>query len=1118
MDKNIIKTTKKIIPMCYAYTTPGVIYHEGWTKIGYTERDVDTRIKEQTQTANIKYNKEWAEEARFSDGSGDTFTDKEFHTYLAKNDIKRKDPEPDDEGCPEWFQISGEESQKLFWKFKADRGIIESLTEAMPYILRKEQDEFVKNTLNYFKENKENNPEVLWNAKPRFGKTLTAYDLCKTLKAEKVLIVTNRPAIANSWYQDYEKFIGTKSGYYFVSNTDSLKNKKYVISRQEYLKYVEDKEHKGCIEFVSLQDLKGAKHFGGEYNKLEEVANLEWDILIIDEAHEGVDTYKTDIAFDHIHRKYTLHLSGTPFKALANDKFEKDAICNWTYADEQQAKRDWNNESEYENPYENLPKLNLLTYKLSDIVFEKVAQGADFDNDGDNEAYAFDLNEFFRTNDNGNFIHDKDIDKFLDALTTQTKFPFSTEQLRNELKHTLWILKYVSSAKALARKLKAHALFKEYEIVLAAGDGEISDSDEEINDTTMDRTIKKSYDKVVKAIKDNPKTITISVGQLTTGITIPEWTGVIMLSNMQSPALYMQAAFRAQNPCLFNIDGEPYRKENAYVFDFDPARTLDIFEQFANGLCEDTVNGRGDTETRKKHIKELLNFFPVYGEDEDGEMIELDAEKVLSIPRSIHAKEVVKRGFMSNFLFQNISGIFSAPSVVKEIIDKLEPTKEQTPVNNQTRDELNINDEGEVDIPDSSIIGTAKEIFGDKIYADTEESINSAINSSEDDTLKKLKEIIHSNTDEIVNTAKESYGNDMSKSAQNEITRTINREADREIERHFGEYNINRNLIESDRKNAIKVAEEEGNYTEIEKINSDFDEKQKQNNKEFENNILNAIHEITENGEKTAVEVTEKAIKRKEKEGIEEQVRNHLRGFSRTIPSFLMGYGNDQTTLENFDKIIPPEVFLEVTGITVEDFKFLRDGGEYPDPEDENKIRHFDGNLFEPIVFNDSVKEFLKKRDELADYFDEEAKEDIFDYIPPQKTNQIYTPKKVVKQMVDYLEEENPNCFDDPDATFIDLYMKSGLYITEIVKRLYRSEKMIELYPNEDERLKHIFENQVYGCAPTEIIYMIATHYILGFSKNKSIKINSKHFKLFDTLPSSQSGTLEEELDKLFKE
>lgn len=1124
MRKPNIKTIKKVIPMCYAYTTPGIIYHEGWTKIGYTEQDVDTRIKQQTQTANIRYNKEWAEEARFSDGSGDTFTDKEFHTYLVKNNIKRKDPEPDDEGCPEWFKISGDESQKLFWKFKANRGIMDSLTEVMPYILRKEQNEFVSKTFRYFEKNKENNPEVLWNAKPRFGKTLTAYDLCKAVKAEKILIVTNRPAIANSWYEDYEKFLGTKSGYYFVSNTDSLKNKKYVISRDDYLKHVNDKEHKGCIEFVSLQDLKGSKHFGGEYNKLEEVANLEWDILIIDEAHEGVDTYKTDIAFEHIHRKYTLHLSGTPFKALANDKFEKEAICNWTYADEQKAKRDWNEESEYENPYANLPRLNLFTYKMSDIVLNKVAQGADFDDDGDNEAYAFDLNEFFMTDESGNFIHDKDVDAFLNALTTQTKFPFSTDELRNELKHTLWILKYVSSAKALARKLKTHELFKEYEIVLAAGDGEINDDEENKNDITMNRTIKKSYDKVVKAIAENPKTITISVGQLTTGITIPEWTGVMMLSNMQSPELYMQAAFRSQNPCLFNIDGEPYRKENAYVFDFDPARTLDIVEQFANGLSEDTVNGRGDTETRKRHIKELLNFFPVYGEDEDGEMIELDAEKVLSIPRSIHAKEVVKRGFMSNFLFQNISGIFSAPSVVKDIIDKLEPIKESTQINNQTKDNLSINDDGMIEISEDNIIGTAKKIFGDKIYADTEENINSVIsnaelnNGSKEDTLKQLKEIIHTNTDEIVNTAKESYGKEMSKSLQNEIVRTINREADREIERHFGEYNISKNLIETDRENAVKLAEEEGRLNEIEKINFDYDKKQKQNNKEFEKNILNAIHSITEKGEKTAVQVTEKDIKRKEKEKIEDQVRDHLRGFSRTIPSFLMGYGNENTTLENFDKVIPPEVFLEVTGISVEDFKFLRDGGEYPDPEDENKVKHFDGNLFEPIVFNDSVKEFLRKRDELANYFEENAKEDIFDYIPPQRTNQIYTPKRVVKQMVDYLEEENPNFFDDPNATFIDLYMKSGLYITEIVKRLYRSKKMIEIYPNDDERLKHIFESQVYGCAPTEIIYAIATHFILGFCKDKDIKISSNHFKLFDTLPSAQAGTLKEDLDRLFNE
>ena len=180
----------------------------------------------------------------------------------------------------------------------------------------------------------------------------------------------------------------------------------------------------------------------------------------------------------------------------------------------------------------------------------------------------------------------------------------------------------------------------------------------------------KSYDKVVAAIANHENTITLSVGQLTIGITIPEWTAVLMLSNMRSPALYMQAAFRAQNPCLFKVGTSFKRKENAYVFDFDPARTLTIFEQFANNLNPNTSKGGGTAEERKENVKELLNFFPVIGEDEQGE---LDAEKVLTIPRKIRSVEVVKRGFMSNFLFQNISNIFGAPKEVIDIITKFEP-------------------------------------------------------------------------------------------------------------------------------------------------------------------------------------------------------------------------------------------------------------------------------------------------------------------------------------------------------------------------------------------------------------------------------------------------------------
>lgn len=226
-----------------------------------------------------------------------------------------------------------------------------------------------------------------------------------------------------------------------------------------------------------------------------------------------------------------------------------------------------------------------------------------------------------------------------------------------------------------------------------------------------------------------------------------------------------------------------------------------------------------------------------------------------------------------------------------------------------------------------------------------------------------------------------------------------------------------------------------------------------------------------------------------------------------------MAYGDDNTTLANFDVIIPDEVFKEVTSISLDEFRFLRDGGSYTDTE-TGEEKFYQGKLFDPVVFDDSVKEFLSLKKRLANYFDESNTEDIFDYIPPQKTNQIFTPKKVVKQMVDMLEEENPGCFDNPDKTFADLYMKSGLYITEIVKKLYNSEKMIELFPDSENRLNHIFEKQVYGLAPTEIIYRIAISFILGFDENSTTR---KHnFCMLDALPYAKEGTLEKKLDEVF--
>lgn len=1121
MNKPNVKSTKKVVPMIYAYTTPGISYHDGYIKIGYTEQDVDERIRQQTHTAGIKPKKEWQGNATFEDGSGDTFTDKQFHTYLRKKGVMQ----PQDEGNEyfdkndenEWFHISPSDSQSKFYEFRSNRGVLESDNhEVILYKLREEQEEAVCQTVAY--RNDHEGGEFLWNAKPRFGKTLSVYDFVKKVDAKNVLIVTNRPAIANSWYSDYEKFLGRQSGYFFVSNVDGIKDRPLVMNYEEYRKDATSRENNpdavkmGLIDFVSLQDLKGSIYFSDNSNatdKLKEVRGINWDVLVIDEAHEGVDTYKTDIAFDQIKRKFTLHLSGTPFKALANSKFEDRAIYNWTYADEQEKKAKWDNSKQEENPYANLPKLNLYTYQMSEIIRDELKQGIEIQ--GETAEYAFDLNEFFAV-ENGKFKYNSSVDKFLDAMTLQEKYPFSTPELRAELNHTFWLLDRVESAKKLAKKLKEHPVFKDYEIVLAAGDGKLDDDEE-----TM-----KSYDKVVKAIAEHDKTITLSVGQLTTGITIPEWTAVLMLSNVKSPALYMQAAFRAQNPCLFKKGTESWRKENAYVFDFDPARTLTIFEQFANNLNPATATGGGTTDEREANIRNLLNFFPVIGEDDNGELVELDAREVLSIPRKIRSVEVVRRGFMSNFLFQNISNVFSAPKEVLDIIDQFEAIEEpagKINLTQETKDDLSLNEEGEVELTEEYVIGKTLDVFGEKIYDqdftakvnDTFEQIEETPNDT-DAAINRLKAFVKEKAvKDIVETAKVNYGDDMKASDKRQIERKLNTDADRIIDKLHGNYQIEQNVIETQRVAEMQKRYETGKTSE--EIDNEFHQKKQEVTEKFQEELKGAIQEFVDTSAQTTVKTVETKKKERMKTEIEDGIRDHLRGFSRTIPSFLMAYGDDTVTLATFDTTIPGNVFKEVTSITLDQFKFLRDGGDYTE-EETGEVKHFDGNLFDAVVFDDSIKEFLALKKRLADYFDEGSIEDIFDYIPPQKTNQIFTPKDVVKRMVDLLEEENPGCFDDKDKTFVDLYMKSGLYITEIVKRLYQSEKMKELIPDDKERLTHIFEKQVYGLAPTEIIYKIATSYILGFAENMDeIKHN---FKQVDALPYAKDGTLQQKIDEIF--
>lgn len=587
----------------------------------------------------------------------------------------------------------------------------------------------------------------------------------------------------------------------------------------------------------------------------------------------------------------------------------------------------------------------------------------------------------------------------------------------------------------------------------------------------------------------------------------------------------MQAAFRAQNPCLFSNGKEQYRKKNAYIFDFDPARTLIIYEQIANGLSEDTSGDKGDSDTRKQHVRELLNFFPVVGEDENGEMIQLDAEKVLSIPRKLKSQEVVKRGFMSDFLFQNIGHIFNAPQSVIDILTSMEAVKEPSAplgVNPDTAEELSVDDTGEVKIDTDYVIGKSAELFGQKIF-DTD-SINDKVAEAvgdydvkktdkkpEDVLIESLSKTFKSEvTDHVIQKTAEEYGKDLSASTKKNLERKLQTETHAVVGKAVGDFQIQQKILEKECEQRLAEAT---TREEMQAVNQHIDEQKKQAVETLQQTIKESVDTFIDTAGQTVVETVETEKREQKKRSIEDGIKDHLRGFSRTIPSFLMAYGDENTTLESFDKIIPDEVFKEVTSISLEQFRLLRDGGQVKNPE-TGMMEDYYGHLFDSVVFNDSVREFLVKKVALADYFDEKTVEDIFDYIPPQKTNQIFTPKWVVKDMVNRLEQENPGCFDDPDKTFADLYMKSGMYITEIVTRLYQSDHMKQLYPDNAKRLNHIFAKQVFGCAPTEIIYRICLSYILGFSDE--IKIGKHNIKLCDTLKYAKEGNLKEKLKSLF--
>jgi type II restriction enzyme len=1044
-----IKSFKIVYPQVYSYILPELLPNEGSQKIGYTEQEsVDKRIREQTETPafKLKYKLLWSSSA-FFEGNKVSFMDKTFHKFLVKKGIVKKD-----ELGTEWFYFNGEpeKSRALFDLFRKEGFTgLQNDNGKSEYTLRFEQEEGVKKAIEYFEKNKKG--EFLWNAKPRFGKTLASYDLAKQLGANEVLIVTNRPAIANSWFDDYEKFI---DDYAFISETSSLNNRATITREQ----HISTKPIKPQFTFLSLQDLKGSKYFGGSFEKLRWVADLEWDLLIIDEAHEGIDTGRTDAAFDIIKRKYTLHLSGTPFKALANEKFPKEAIYNWTYLDEQKIKQLELEEVE-SGEHTDMPDLKLFTYRISQMITDQVNEGIKIDNE--NVDYAFDLNEFFRAKDK-KFIRENEVKEFLKNLTTNKKYPFSTPELREELKHTFWYVgNRVDSVKALEKLLKDDTIFKDYKVIVAAGNGQTFEEEE--NDVKGNET---SYQKVKKAIAENDKTITLSCGQLTTGVTVKEWTAVLMLTDIKTPSLYMQAAFRAQNPYKEMRNGELFTKKSAYLFDFAPTRVLEIYDQFANGLNPKAVNGEITVKDREDSIQELLNFFPVISEDINGEMIELDAQKVLTFPNALAASEIVNARFMTNLLFNDsLKGVFNFPKEVEEILDKMPEEKNKRV--QKTNNTLDLDDARELnDNKITKINENTNIILGEKIFkVNTERVVDNLLNNnSEQISTEELLESFSQVSEPLIAKYKEVY----------KTTQAETNEANKQIQEK------------------VKLVAEEFNNAEI-KDSADL--KQKLIDILEDDFVKNKVAEKEE-------ENVEKVVKTKE-----DEIKDRLRSFTRTIPMFIMANASrEEITIDNFDLEIDDKDFLELTSITKEEFHKLRDGFDY---EENGERKTFQG-VFNKYKFNASIAEFKERKDELADYFTSEK--DIFELIPNQKNNQIFTPKKVVQMMINNLEEHDPDLFTKTDTTFLDLYMKSGMYITEIVKKLFNNTR--NQYKSDFECLKHILENQVYGLAPTPILQGITQSYIFGFDTEQ--KISRKNFVQHDITPQAKEKTAKEKLQQLF--
>ena len=579
------------------------------------------RINQYTQTAGIVYELLYTELSIFTRGGAImSLTDGEVHKVLERSGIKKKIFDTEHK-ANEWFITDLETVKNAIHAAKEGRmslSATEVSIERSPIIFRPEQRDAIDKTKKQFKKS----DQMLWNAKMRFGKTLSGLQVVKEMNFARTLILTHRPVVDAGWFEDFTKIFYDTPKYRYGSKNNG--------ESHASLERLVAKEGIHYVYFASMQDLRGSSLVGGNFDKNDQVFATPWDLIIVDEAHEGTKTELGEAVMKELTKTQTkiLRLSGTPFNLF--DDYKEDEIYTWDYVMEQRAKAEWDlTHFGDPNPYAGLPRLNIYTYDLNKLL----------DGYGDSEL-AFNFREFFRVDETGEFVHKKDVESFLNLICkkdSDSNYPYSTEEYRDSFRHSLWIVPGVKAAKALSAMLQSHAVFSQFQVVNVAGEG---DEDQERDD---------ALELVNKAIGNKPEetyTITLSCGRLTTGVSVKAWTAVFMLAGSFSTAAssYMQTIFRVQTPAT--IGGKV--KEECFVFDFAPDRTLKVIAETA----KISAKAGKTTSDDRKAVGDFINFCPIIAY-EGSKMISYDVPNMLQQLKKVYVERVVRNGFEDGYLYND---------------------------------------------------------------------------------------------------------------------------------------------------------------------------------------------------------------------------------------------------------------------------------------------------------------------------------------------------------------------------------------------------------------------------------------------------------------------------------